>query len=47
MNADDGSQLFTTHTGPDTYGAPSVAEGMVFIGSLDGTFWAFGLPSAP
>jgi outer membrane protein assembly factor BamB len=47
MSADDGSELFTTHTGPETYGAPSVAEGMVFIGSLDGTFWAFGLPSAP
>ena len=47
MKADDGSVLFTTHTGPETYGAPSAAEGMLFVGSMDGTLRAFGLPATP
>ncbi len=46
LNAADGSVLLTTHTGPDTYSAPSSAEGMLFVGSLDGTLWGFGLPAA-
>jgi len=45
LSAADGSILFTYHTGPETYGAPSVAQGMVFIGSVDGTLWAFGPPT--
>ncbi len=46
MSAADGSVLFTAHTGPETYSAPSSAEGMLFVGSLDGSLWAFGLPAA-
>jgi outer membrane protein assembly factor BamB len=45
LAAGDGSVLATYHTGPETYGPPSVAEGLVFIGSLDGTLWAFGPPA--
>jgi outer membrane protein assembly factor BamB len=47
LDAANGSRLYSYETGGDIYGAPSVSHGEVFVGSLDGNVYAFGLGNAP
>jgi len=44
LNARDGAPLFHYRTGGDIYGAPSVSNGRIFVGSSDGALYVFGLP---
>jgi len=46
LNAATGATLYSYKTGATIYGAPSVSNGRVFVGSVDGNVYAFGLPSA-
>jgi hypothetical protein len=45
LDASNGTPLFSYKTGGTLYGAPSVANGQIFAGSVDGKLYAFGLPS--
>ncbi len=47
LDAATGSILFSQNTGPETYASPSLSGGKIFIGSLNGSFWIFGLPPNP
>jgi outer membrane protein assembly factor BamB len=44
LDAATGAILYKQVTGPETYASPSVSGGKIFIGSLNGSFWIFGLP---
>lgn len=46
LDAATGSILFSQVTGPETYASPSLSGGKIFIGSLNGDFWIFGLPGS-
>ena len=49
LSASSGSTLFKYSDGDHGsmfYGAPTIAHGMVYIGNMDGSFYAFGLPDA-
>lgn len=45
LNASTGAVLFNQFTGGDIYGAPSVSNGRIFVGSKDGNLYAYGLPA--
>ncbi|MBV9526720.1 MAG: PQQ-binding-like beta-propeller repeat protein [Candidatus Dormibacteraeota bacterium] len=45
LSASTGSRLFSFTAAKVFYGAPSVANGEMFAGSVDGNLYAFGLPS--
>jgi outer membrane protein assembly factor BamB len=45
LNAATGASLWTYNLGAGTYGAPAVAGGTLYLGALNGDFYAFGLPS--
>lgn len=47
LDAATGSRLYSYETGGDIYGAPSVSHGEIFVGSLDGNVYAFGLNNVP
>jgi outer membrane protein assembly factor BamB len=47
LDAGNGTPLFSARTGATIYGAPSVSNGEIFAGSVDGKLYAFGLPAAP
>jgi outer membrane protein assembly factor BamB len=47
LNAASGSQLWSYATGGYIYGAPSVAGGTVYVGSVDKAVYAFGLEGCP
>ena len=47
LDAATGSRLYSYETGDDIYGAPSVSHGQIFVGSLDGNVYAFGLRNPP
>jgi outer membrane protein assembly factor BamB len=47
LDAATGSRLYSYETGDDIYGAPSVSHGQIFVGSLDGNVYAFGLRNGP
>lgn len=41
----NGNRLYSYNTGSDMYSAPSIANGFIFTGNLNGTIFAFGLPA--
>ncbi len=43
LNAQTGQRLYSYQTGNDIYGAAAVSHGRIFIGSLDGYIYSFGL----
>lgn len=43
LDAKTGARLYSYQTGNAIYGAPSVSHGQIFIGSLDGNVYSFGL----
>ena len=45
LDAASGQQLWSYAAGGSIYGAPSLAEGMIFAGSADDAVYAFALPS--
>ncbi len=47
LNAQTGDRLFDYTTGGTLYAAPSIAEGQIYIGGVDGNVYAFGLPTTP
>ena len=47
LDAGDGSRLYSFKTNAPIFAAPSVASGMIFTGSSDGSVYAFGLPNPP
>jgi outer membrane protein assembly factor BamB len=47
LDASNGKRLYSYQTGGLIYGAPSISGGQIFLGSVDGNVYAFGLPSAP
>jgi outer membrane protein assembly factor BamB len=46
LDAASGAILYSQTTGPETYASPSESGGKIFIGSLNGSFWIFGLPGS-
>ncbi len=46
LNAATGARLYQYHTDAMLYGAPSVSNGRIFVGSVDGRVYAFGLTAA-
>ena len=44
LSATTGASLWTESLGAGTYGAPAVANGMLYLGALNGSFYGFGLP---
>jgi outer membrane protein assembly factor BamB len=46
LDARTGTRLYSYQTAQDIYSPPSVAHGQIFIGSLDGNVYSFGLGSA-
>lgn len=47
LDAKTGFRLYSYQTGQAIYSAPSVSHGQIFIGSLDGNIYAFGLGNTP
>jgi outer membrane protein assembly factor BamB len=47
LNAADGTLLYSYKAGAPLYAAPSVSNGEIFTGGVDGNVYAFGLPSSP
>ena len=47
LDAATGARLYSYQTGNQIYSAPSVSRGRIFIGSTDGSIYAFGLPPGP
>jgi outer membrane protein assembly factor BamB len=47
LDARTGTRLFSYTTGGLLYAAPSIANGIIYIGSTDGNVYAFGLPAKP
>lgn len=47
LNAATGARLYSYETGDLIYASPSLSHGQIFMGSLDGNLYAFGLPSIP
>ena len=45
LDAASGNALFTFNTGPGIYAAPSIWNGRVYFGALDGTVYSLGLPT--
>ena len=45
LNAQTGSRLYNYTTGGILYAAPSIAEGQIYVGGVDGNVYAFGLPT--
>ena len=45
LNASTGTRLYSYTTGGWLYAAPSVSSGQIFTGGVDGSVYAFGLPS--
>src|SRR5262249_30994438 len=45
LDATSGAPLYSYTTGNIIYGAPSVSNGRIFAGSVDGNVYAFGPPS--
>ncbi len=45
LDAQSGSRLFNYTTGGTLYAAPSIAEGQIYVGGVDGNVYAFGLPT--
>jgi outer membrane protein assembly factor BamB len=43
LDANTGNSLYTFNTGPGIYSAPSVWNGKIYFGALDGTVYALGL----
>jgi outer membrane protein assembly factor BamB len=43
LNADSGARLWSFATGKGIISAPSVSHGHVYVGSDDGSLYAFGL----
>jgi len=43
LDATNGGRLYSFATGAPIYGAPSVANGLIYVGSIDGAEYAFGL----
>jgi len=46
FNASTGQQLWSATTGGSIYSSPAVVNGIVYVGSDDGSLYAFGLPRA-
>lgn len=46
LDASNGNRLYSYKTGGLLYSSPSVAEGMVYTGSVDTNVYAFGLPTS-
>ena len=46
LDAKTGTRLYSYQTGQDIYSPPSVSHGQIFIGSLDGNVYAFGLSTS-
>ena len=44
-DASTGQRLYSYQTGATLYGAPSISQGDIFEGSVDGSVYAFGLPA--
>ena len=44
LDSTTGASLWTYNLGAGTYGAPAVANGTLYLGALNGDFYAFGLP---
>ena len=47
LNSSNGTPLYSYKTGATIYGAPSVANGEIFAGSVDKNVYAFGLGGTP
>ncbi len=47
LDAATGTRLYSYETGDGIYGPASVSRGMIYMGSLDGYLYAFGLRSGP
>lgn len=47
LNAADGTRLYSYQTGAGIYGAPSISQGSIVVGSGDGNLYAFALPANP
>ena len=45
LNAATGVPLFTYTAGAVFYGPPSIANGLIYVGSADGHLYAFGIPN--
>ncbi len=45
LSAQSGDRLFNYTTGGTLYAAPSIAEGQIYVGGVDGNVYAFGLPT--
>jgi outer membrane protein assembly factor BamB len=45
LNASTGQRLWYYTTGGIIYGAPSVSNGRIFVGTVDGSLYAFGAPA--
>ena len=45
LNAANGNALYTYRTGADIYGAPSVWNGKIYLGSSDSNVYSFALPT--
>lgn len=45
LSAQTGDRLFNYTTGGTLYAAPSIAEGQIYVGGVDGNVYAFGLPN--
>jgi eukaryotic-like serine/threonine-protein kinase len=43
LNASTGTKLWSYTTGGGVYSSPTVADGVVYVGSDDGNVYAFGL----
>jgi hypothetical protein len=46
LNAATGSVVFSTTLGGAIYTAPSISNGRIFVGSMNGNVYAFGFPSS-
>ncbi len=46
LNASTGALLWKYTTGSLVQSSPAVVNGMVYIGSIDGNLYAFGLPTS-
>jgi outer membrane protein assembly factor BamB len=47
LDSATGGRLYSYRTGATIYGSPSVSNGQVYVGSVDGGLYAFGLPASP
>jgi outer membrane protein assembly factor BamB len=47
LSAANGARLFSYTTGGAIYGAPTISNGIVYAGSVDGSLYAWSLPTSP